>query len=76
MADAKQCDRCGKLYLSYERTDKETISGRKIKYKGSIRVDQIIGGHEITWMNYDLCPECFGELAELLRIELVKTDEA
>ncbi len=63
MALAKKCDRCGKLYEHYEKTEHE-------KYVGSNAMAFVCmtkkGGIGITTCPIDLCPECMSKLIEFL----------
>lgn len=63
MALAKKCDRCGKLYEHYEKTEHE-------KYVGYNAMAFVCvtrkGGTGMATLPIDLCPECMSKLIEFL----------
>lgn len=55
MGKALECDACGDLYRFYEG-----VSG--VKLTGN--------GHNLIKSEWDLCPKCIGEIADILEADL------
>lgn len=68
MANAKKCDRCGRLYEHYDRG----YDGMDINGISLVEMGTFFGSHT-TKMYIDLCPECLTELIEW--IESYKASE-
>lgn len=60
---ARKCDCCGKFYEEYS-------GAKKFKEKGKanalILIDRDIDNHHWNRAEYDLCPDCMGELVVFL----------
>lgn len=63
MALAKKCDRCGKLYEHYEKTEHEKYVGYNAMAFVSVNRRCI---KELATTPIDLCPECMSKLIEFL----------
>lgn len=61
MASARKCDRCGKLYEYYDKTDMGKINGMAFIVK-----DDTFGSYRVQ--DYDLCPDCMGELIKWIEV--------
>lgn len=63
MAEAKKCDRCGKLYEPYNKSKLYGIIGRKIYWRVSAFAFMIEDseGYSIDG-RHDLCPDCMKSL--------------
>lgn len=57
MANAKKCDRCGKLYERY--------SGIQIIQGGNL-YNTVHVANDFVRNSYDMCPECMTKLKEFL----------
>ena len=62
MANAKKCDRCGKLYEHY--------NGKPFIDDGSeYNWVRIYTTHGSAWRDFDLCPDCMTKLIAFLKME-------
>lgn len=68
MADAKKCDRCGRLYEPYHCKDDALMprlgSGNSVN---CIKFYNELQSHRIGGQTVDLCPECMAALIAWLR---------
>lgn len=69
MADAKQCDRCKKLYSleRYEQMKRPSIQGH------NVNVLRFYALNGLLLKSIDLCPECSKEV--MVFLNLVETDD-
>ena len=64
MADAKKCDRCGKLFEPYIKSDERLNQNQ---YTGIMVRDVFVGKSSYNNDRYfDLCPECSERLPVVL----------
>lgn len=63
MSLAKKCDKCGKLYEHYEKTEHEEYVGYNAMAFVSVNRKCV---KELATCPIDLCPECMSKLIEFL----------
>lgn len=61
MADAKKCDRCGKLYEHYD--------GIRVVENDSCYHIMRLENDTINTRVYDMCPECMQKLVDFIKEE-------